>query len=215
MSLGRRYGIFKVAKFALAGASGFLISELILLLGLLALFRSLNVPSTDYFSPTLLELNVLAVGIGIAVSFFINEHITVNVRDDPRRKGVRQLIVRLLKFEAVNGGGSAIGVPTANIEVLYNELLPKAGVYAGYALVDGERLPCVIDIGMSPTFGDVAKPEIHVHILGFKKDIYGKRIDVELINRLRDEKTFSGIDELKRQIEVDIRQTKEVLAYES
>lgn len=134
--------------------------------------------------------------------------------------GVKELTGRypIFRGKVVHGfgrGGNVIGVPTANIEVLYNELLPKAGVYVGYALVDDERLPCVIDIGMSPTFGDVSKPEIHVHILGFKKDIYGKRVDVELINRLRDEKTFGGIDELKRQIEADIRQAKEVLAYES
>lgn len=131
--------------------------------------------------------------------------------------GVKELTGRypISRGKVVHGfgrGGSSVGIPTANVEVLYNELLPKAGVYVGHALLDNERLPCVIDVGISPTFGDVAKPEIHVHILSFKRDIYGKRIDVEFIDRLRDEKTFSGIDELKRQIEVDIQQAKEVLA---
>ncbi|MCL6472515.1 MAG: bifunctional riboflavin kinase/FAD synthetase [Firmicutes bacterium] len=132
---------------------------------------------------------------------------------------VRELTGRFPRFrgKVVHGfgrGGTAVGFPTANVERIYNELLPKAGVYAGYAWVDDSRLPCVVDIGWSPTFGDLKKPEIHVHILGFKRDIYGKRIDVELISRLRDEMTFSGIDELKKQIEADIKQAEELLAHD-
>lgn len=134
--------------------------------------------------------------------------------------GVRELTGRYPRFrgKVVHGfgrGGSVIGVPTANVETLYGELLPGAGVYVGYAWVGEDREPCVIDVGWSPTFGDLLKPEIHVHILGFKKDIYGKRIDIELIDRLRDEKSFNNIEELKRQIQIDIFKAKEALAYES
>jgi len=134
--------------------------------------------------------------------------------------GAHELTGRYPRFrgKVVHGfgrGGSVIGVPTANVETLYGELLPSAGVYAGYAWVDDDREPCVIDIGWSPTFGDLLKPEIHVHILGFKKDIYGKRIDIELIDKLRDEKTFNTIDELKQQIKRDIQKAKEALASKS
>jgi riboflavin kinase/FMN adenylyltransferase len=135
-------------------------------------------------------------------------------------KGVTELTGRFPRFrgKVTHGygrGSSVIGVPTANVETLYGEMLPRAGVYTGYAWVDHESLPCVIDVGVSPTFGDVAKTEIQVHIIGFKKDIYGKRIDIDLTDRLRDEKSFSGIDELKSQIRQDIEKAKEMLAYKS
>ena len=138
-NLDRRYDIFKIAKFALAGVSGFIVSEIILLLGLLTLFVNLNVPSGAYFSPTLLGLNVLAVGVGITVAFFINERITVRVRNDPRRKGAKQLIVRLLKFEAVNGGGSAIGVAVQLFLLRTFSISPAlgnvVGAIAGYPIM--------------------------------------------------------------------------------
>lgn len=124
----------------------------------------------------------------------------------------------LFRGKVVHGfgrGGAVVGVPTANVETLYGELLPKAGVYAAYAWIGGKGHPCVVDIGISPTFGDVDKVEMHVHILGFKKDIYGKRIDIELVDKLRDEKSFKSIDELKDQIRNDIENAKRTLALKS
>lgn len=135
-------------------------------------------------------------------------------------KGVTELTGRYPRFrgKVIHGfgrGSSVIGIPTANVQTLYGEMFPRAGVYTGYAWVDHDRLPCVIDVGVSPTFGDVAKMEIQVHIIGFKKDIYGKRIDIDFTDRLRDEKSFSGIEELKSQIQQDIEKAKEMLACKS
>ncbi|HEY3374245.1 MAG TPA: bifunctional riboflavin kinase/FAD synthetase [Candidatus Aquicultor sp.] len=132
-------------------------------------------------------------------------------------KGVRAMTGRFPRFrgKVIHGlgrGGSTIGFPTANVETLYGELLPESGVYAGLVWVEGKRWPCVVDVGVSPTFGDVAKTEIQVHILGFKKDIYGKRIDVELVDRLRAEMTFNNVDELKKQILLDIGKARGLLA---
>jgi putative flippase GtrA len=107
-NLNKRYGIFKEAKFGIASASGFLTTELILLLGLLTIYGNLSVSGAAYSSPTLLELNILASGVGIATGFFINERITV--QSNQKGKGKKRLIVRLLKFEALNGAGSAMGV---------------------------------------------------------------------------------------------------------
>jgi putative flippase GtrA len=110
MNLDKRYGIFKAVKFGLASASGFLTTELILLLGLLQIYGNLSVSGAAYSSPTLLELNILASGIGIATAFFINERVTVHIQNNQKGKGKKQFIARLLKFEALNGAGSAIGV---------------------------------------------------------------------------------------------------------
>lgn len=134
-------------------------------------------------------------------------------------QGVKLLTGRYprLRGKVVHGfgrGGTVVGVPTANLETLYGELTPKEGVYAGYAWVDHDRLPCVVDVGLSPTFGDLEKPEIHVHIIDFEKDIYGKTIDIELRARLRDEMSFKGIEELKERIRSDIEQTKKILSRE-
>jgi riboflavin kinase/FMN adenylyltransferase len=132
-------------------------------------------------------------------------------------QGARELTGRSPRFrgKVVHGfgrGSSMIGFPTANIETLYREMLPDSGVYAGYAWVEEDRLPCVVDIGVSPTFGDVNQPEIQVHIIDFNRNIYGNNIDVELVNRLRGENSFKSIDDLKTQIASDISKAKEVLA---
>lgn len=132
-------------------------------------------------------------------------------------EGVRALTGRYprLRGQVARGfgrGGSMIGFPTANVETFHNELTPRPGVYAGYTIIDKRRYRCVIDIGWSPTFGDLHKAEIHVHILGFDKDIYGNTLDVEILARLRDEMTFSGVEELKANIRADIERAKDLLA---
>ena len=107
-------------------------------------------------------------------------------------------------------GGKLLGIPTANIN-LHDELSPKVGVYAVIVYHDGNRYPGVANIGYSPTFDDHIFT-VEVHILDFKKDIYGDKIMVNFVQRLRDEIKFSGIDELVTQIHADIRQSRQILA---
>ncbi len=108
-------------------------------------------------------------------------------------------------------GGSQLGFPTANIK-LHDELCPKLGVYAvEVETEDGQRRQGVANIGFSPTFGDEMFT-IEVHILDFEKDLYGSRIRVNMVARLRDEKKFSSIEELASQIKADIKKAKEILS---
>ena len=108
-------------------------------------------------------------------------------------------------------GGSQLGFPTANIK-LHDELCPKLGVYAvTVETEDGGHHKGVANIGFSPTFGDEMFT-IEVHILDYEKDLYGSRIRVNMVARLRDEKKFSGIDELASQIQADIQNAKEILS---
>lgn len=162
----------------------------------------------------------------IAVPHIKSDNVVISSTEIRKRlkrgdiRGVRELAGRYPKYrgKVVHGfrrGGSVIGVPTANVETMHNELLPKSGVYAGYAQVGDNRYPCVADVGLSPTFGDVARTEMHVHILDFNQDIYGKRIDVELVDWVREEKQFSNIDELKAQILADIKRARDILANEA
>ena len=101
-----------------------------------------------------------------------------------------------------NRGGKLLGFPTANIK-LYDELCPKTGVYAVTVNFNDKLYKGVANIGYSPTFDDHIYT-VEVHILDFDEDIYGKTIRVNFMNRIRDEKKFSGIDELSAQIKKDV-----------
>jgi riboflavin kinase/FMN adenylyltransferase len=106
-------------------------------------------------------------------------------------------------------GGSRLGFPTANIK-LHDELCPKFGVYAVTVETIHGHFMGVANIGYSPTFDDHIFT-IEVHILDFDQDIYGTRIRVNLVARLRDETKFAHIRELSDQIRKDIDTAKEIL----
>ena len=102
--------------------------------------------------------------------------------------------------------GSRLGIPTANLQV-ENELIPAGGVYVCTAEVDSGRIPAVTNIGVRPTFGG-AKLTIEAHLLDFEGDLYGKRMELQFLKRLRAESRFPGIEELKAQILRDIEATR-------
>ncbi|MEA1966907.1 MAG: bifunctional riboflavin kinase/FAD synthetase [Thermodesulfobacteriota bacterium] len=107
-------------------------------------------------------------------------------------------------------GGSQLGFPTANIK-LHDEICPKTGVYAVRVETNSGIFNGVANIGYSPTFDDHIFT-IEVHILDFSEDIYNTRIRVNMIKRLRNEKKFSGIDELSDQIKKDIIRAREIFS---
>lgn len=107
-------------------------------------------------------------------------------------------------------GGSQLGFPTANIK-LHDALCPKPGVYAVTVETTKGNFWGVANIGFSPTFGDQMFA-IEVHILDFDHDIYGARLRVNMVERIRDEKKFSGIAKLSDQIRQDIDMAKDILA---
>lgn len=114
--------------------------------------------------------------------------------------------------EVVHGEkrGRSIGFPTANIDVWELQLIPANGVYAGWATVKGERHKAVTNIGYRPTFNG-ADITVESHLLDFNSDIYGCDFKLTFEHRLRGEKRFSGIDELKQQIADDCLKARELL----
>lgn len=113
------------------------------------------------------------------------------------------------------GRGRKIGFPTANLAVDHrdNKLALPYGVYATRALVKGRTYAAVTNIGVRPTFGKEAYPAlIETHLLGEDLDLYGLTLEVRFVAKLRDERKFTGIDELKRQILVDCDQARARLA---
>ncbi|UTF49809.1 bifunctional riboflavin kinase/FAD synthetase [Desulfomicrobium sp. ZS1] len=109
-----------------------------------------------------------------------------------------------------NRGGRLLGFPTANVH-LVDELFPKTGVYCCWAEFDGEIHQAVANIGFNPTFGnDVLSVEVHV--MDFSADLYERTLKVHFVQRLRGERKFSGLDELKAQIGKDVALARTILA---
>lgn len=103
--------------------------------------------------------------------------------------------------------GSQLGFPTANIAVGHR-LIPPRGVYACRVEVEGDLYDAVANIGVRPTFNGTEE-RLEVHILDFPgKSLYGRRINVSFVSRLRDEKEFHGIELLVKQIHIDIQQAR-------
>ena len=101
------------------------------------------------------------------------------------------------------GRGRELGFPTANLKVDRYKLIPAHGVYVGF--VDGKK--CVVNIGSRPTFG-ADRSLVEVHMLNFNKNILGKYLAVDLFYRLREEKQFSDVAELREQIKKDIARSR-------
>ena len=101
--------------------------------------------------------------------------------------------------------GRTIGFPTANIEPDRRLVSPAHGVYAATAILpDGERHPALLNIGLRPTVGQNEKPTYEAHIPDWNGDLYGLPLAVELIRRLRDERSFGSLEELRIQLEKDL-----------
>ncbi len=98
--------------------------------------------------------------------------------------------------------GRTIGFPTANI-ALGRQLEPARGVYAVTAVVDGERVPGVANIGRRPTVAEGALSRVEAHLFDFAGDLYGRELDISLHAFLRAERRFAGLEELRAQIALD------------
>ena len=113
--------------------------------------------------------------------------------------------------------GRTVGFPTANLDP-ENEILPAAGVYVGHFLfIDdgtperGVELPAVMNVGTRPTFGGDARPQAEAHLIDFKGDVYGRRVEMSFLAHLREERRFSGVEALREQIASDVGVARRVL----
>jgi riboflavin kinase/FMN adenylyltransferase len=105
------------------------------------------------------------------------------------------------------GRGRTIDVPTANIRVSATRTIPADGVYAALVPIDGRLLSAVVNLGGRPTFAETERL-VEVHILDFRRDLYGQQLTVEFVARLRDVQRFGSVDELRSQIGRDIESAR-------
>lgn len=115
----------------------------------------------------------------------------------------------LICSEVIKGErlGSKLGFPTANLALDMNLVYPHFGVYYGHCIIANEKKArrCLVNIGIRPSVSNTTKMSIEVHILDFNQDIYGKSLQLGLRNKIRDEIKFSSLDELKEQINNDLK----------
>lgn len=101
------------------------------------------------------------------------------------------------------GLGKEFEFPTANLEVKEEyKLIPKNGVYVVRSEIDGEEVFGMMNIGTNPTVGGTNKT-IETHFFDLDKDLYGKYLSIELLTRIRDEKKFDTVEDLKRAMKQD------------
>jgi riboflavin kinase/FMN adenylyltransferase len=104
--------------------------------------------------------------------------------------------------------GKGLGLPTANLQTKA-DLLPAPGVYATRTRVDGDSHLSVTNVGRNPTFVENGDLKIETHVLDFEGGLYGRPIRIEFRRRLRDERKFNSVEELKAQIKQDILKARE------
>lgn len=111
-----------------------------------------------------------------------------------------------------DGRGHTIGIPTANLDVWHERLIPKPGVYACLAKTLGETFKAVTNIGYRPTF-DRQETRIHIetHLLEFDQTLYGHDVRLSFLEHLRDEQRFTSVQELVGQIQLDIAKTQAII----
>jgi riboflavin kinase/FMN adenylyltransferase len=112
-----------------------------------------------------------------------------------------------LTGEVIHGNhrGRTIGVPTANLKC-EDVLIPADGVYAGRCTIDGKPHAAAVSIGTNPTFRDRQR-SVEAHLIGFSGDLYGRTIRVELLDWLRDQWKYDGVEPLKKQLSRDLEET--------
>lgn len=116
------------------------------------------------------------------------------------------------KVEYGNQLGRTLGYPTANIH-LHSRVSPIQGIFAvRVGLGDSEcAWPGVASLGVRPTVNQVTQPLLEVHLFDFEGDLYGRRMAVEFVAKLRDEQKFDGLDALTAQMDHDARSARAIL----
>lgn len=107
---------------------------------------------------------------------------------------------KVIKGDAI---GRKIGFPTANIEWESYKLIPLNGVYAVKVIYNSITYKAMLNIGVKPTVNNLNKISIEVNIFNFDKNIYGEKITIEFIEKIRNEQKFSNIEALKVQLTKD------------
>lgn len=107
--------------------------------------------------------------------------------------------------------GTKIGFPTANVDYCDENILPKPGVYACYAYINGKKFKAMVNLGHNPTMNFSKKLSLEAHIIDFDDSLYGKRVSLQFVKYLRPEMHFQCVLNLQMQLEQDLKRTRSIL----
>ncbi|PZC42490.1 MAG: riboflavin kinase / FMN adenylyltransferase [Chloroflexi bacterium] len=105
--------------------------------------------------------------------------------------------------------GKSLGFPTANLKINNDIARPSNGIYATVATISGVRYPAATSVGTNPTFGG-KEQTVETYILDFDKNIYGQSLSISFFEKLRNEITFNGVDNLIAQMESDVSEVRKL-----
>lgn len=164
-----------------------------------------------FFKPMQIKVNIIPLHKieGITVS-------STNIRKYYSQGNIDKIKLLLGRQPCTSGivqtgakRGRQLGFPTANISLPDQFIAPGDGVYLGEAELNlNQKLPCVINIGSNPTFNN-KHTQIEVFIMNFNKNIYGAKIKICFLKKLRSEICFENAKQLKLQIEKDIKAARQ------
>jgi riboflavin kinase/FMN adenylyltransferase len=168
------------------------------------------------------ELKKIGTNLGFEVEivppFTVNGEVvsSTRIRDLITRGNIKEANLMLGRDFIIMGNvihgharGKGLGFPTANIEIT-SDLYPKEGVYAATITHEGKTYHGVVNIGTNPTFSD-KEFAVEVFLFNYQGDLYGKELQVALVDRVRDEQTFPSPDALMQQMEKDVNRAEEIL----
>jgi riboflavin kinase/FMN adenylyltransferase len=112
-----------------------------------------------------------------------------------------------------NRQGRELGFPTANLSLPEDILLPADGIYASWTIINGVRHPSATSIGVRPTFG-LTQRVVEAYVIDYSGDLYGQKISVEFVGKLRDQEAFADIPALVAQVSRDVADARLALAHE-
>jgi len=172
---------------------------------------------------TAASMQVWGASCGIEVTIVppvTNGGVTISstsVRDRLREGDVRAAAAWLGRWYTVRGGvvagegrGRQLDVPTANLSVPPEKIVPAQGVYAAYASVGGQTYRAAVNIGVRPTFGPGAF-SVEAHLIDADVDVYGQIVELAFVERLRPERRFPSVDALREQIAADVAEARVLL----
>ncbi len=146
---------------------------------------------------------------------------STSVRECVRQGDVRTAAAWLGRWYTVRGRvvagvgrGRQLGVPTANLNVPPEKIVPGEGVYAAYASLGGGTYQAAVNVGVRPTFGPGAVL-VEAHLIDVKTDLYGQTLELAFVERLRPERRFATVDALREQISLDVSESRRLLEISS